>query len=71
MLFKQKTIPIEVNFLLWGKFHFEFNQFDFFLKFHSKNFDGGAGGGQKEPQILILEPFIHELDFFQFSVLNR
>ena len=37
-----KTFPIEVNFLLWEKFHFEFNRFDI-KKISIKKFDGGVG----------------------------
>ena len=51
ILFKQKTIIIGVNFMLWEKLYFRFNQFDFFCNFPSNNFDG-AGGDKKEPRLL-------------------
>ena len=50
-LLKRKVIPLKVNFLLWEKFYFEFDQFDnFFFEFPLKKIDGG--GSRKEPWIL-------------------
>ena len=52
---KQKTIPIEVNFLLGEKFHFEFNKF--FCKFSSKKLmiGGLQGVHRKEPLFVRLK----------------
>ena len=44
VLFKRKTIPIEVNFLLREKYHFEFNQFEkCFVNFPQKILMRGGG----------------------------
>ena len=49
---QMKTIPIENNFLLSEKFHFEFNQFEFFFVIFPQKIlmlGEGGWGNRKKP----------------------
>ena len=75
ILFKRKTIPIEVNFLLWKKITFDLASLNFFSKFSSKKLDdgGGVSSGRKilfanAPPLRIYCLPLPEKSFRTFSV---
>ena len=49
VLFKRKTIPVDVNFLLWKQPTFNSASLIFFCIFPSKKFD--CGENRKEPKL--------------------
>ena len=66
VLFKWKTIPIEVNFLLWERLHFEFNQFDiFFVNFPQKIL---MVGGKQKRALKINTYYLFIVNLFKYNI---